>query len=480
MIQINGISNKPQSISFKQSGDTNISSRNNSQKRLLSTENRSIGFVEGTELFLSGILKQGREILSSVIKHPLKTASLVAGTTIGLMALPLIGIPSAVGGGVLAIGFTGLALANATKHALQFAGNNKKGTYDIARLNLQQIGEDSLNLALSSPFVPKGVSHIKNFTKYGKFGINKTLLNELKSPSSLIDKFKSVLNADREMTRNYNFRSAVDKEIATLKDLTESQKLQIKNELLEFNIEFRKIPDLVLDKYAQAKGVSTKPDIKYVTMAPNTHGAAVANNCTIYLNTYKPYLGKPAFSDYQAIKHVQVGDKYAITYVNKSTGATIVENIDVNIYDSYVKLWELNKKLSPEAKKILTILHEREHIHQFAQVCNMKGFDWMRGNISTRGKELYEKMFVDLPKVKLCSPEAIRIETYTLEAVNGTPAAYIKRPIEIEARNFEVQALSHPAFVSLDNVFKTVKTSTNPSCVENVMLNDLRIESSKV
>lgn len=79
---------------------------------------KSIGFGEGLGLFAKGIGKQVKDIVTSVVEHPLRTLGVVGATTAGLMALPLIGIPSAVGGAAMAIGFAGLATAKGVKHSL--------------------------------------------------------------------------------------------------------------------------------------------------------------------------------------------------------------------------------------------------------------------------------------------------------------------------------------------------------------------------
>lgn len=442
-------------------------------------KNQKIGVAEGAELFLGGVIKQGKEMITSIIQHPLRAATIMAGTTIGIMALPLIGIPSAVGGGVLAIGFAGLAITKGINHAILFSKSNKEGSYDLARLHLQQLGEDTFDVALSAPFVPKAINSIKNFTKYGKVGINNSLLAELKETKGGLNKLKTLIKTDKELSRSINFQSAVDKEISLLTELTDAQKAQIKQELLEFNIAVEKIPELVLQKYAQAKGITVQPNLKYATMAPNTYGMAVADNCTIYLNNHKPYKGPATFAEFETIAQELKGNEYFITYKNKNTGAVIVETIEAQILDKYNQLCKTFKMLSPESTKILTLLHERHHIYQFAQAFKMKGFDWARG-LNQEGKRRFEQMVAEMPKIKLGSPEAMIIETYTQGLPNGTPLAYIKRPLEIGARELEIQALTHPAFAPLNQVFKTMKYSKGLSIGENILITDARIESSKV
>lgn len=483
MIQFTGIDTTQQNIYTAKQKNTPVRKTTYAQNKAFSPiKNKKIGVAEGSEIFLGGVIKQGKEMITSIIQHPLRAATVMVGTTLGIMALPLIGIPSAVGGGALAIGFAGLAVAKGIKHALLFSSSNKEGSYDLARFHLQQLGEDTFDIALSAPFVPKAINSIKNFTKYGKVGINNTLLSELKQTNGSLNKLKTLVKADRELSRSINFQSAVDKEISLLKDVTEAQKAQIKQELLEFNIEVEKIPELVLQKYAQAKGITVQPNLKYAAMAPNTLGMAVADNCTIYLNNHKPYKGPAAFSEFETISQELKGNEYFITYKNKNTGAIVVETIGKDILDRYNRLcmYKTPKKLSPESIKILTLLHERHHIYQFAQAFKLKGFEWAKKGLNPEGRKLFEQMVAEMPEIRYGSPEAMVIETYTQSLPNETIAAYIKRPLEIGARELEIQALTHPTFTPLDNVFKTMKYSKGLSIGENILINDARIESSKV
>lgn len=479
MIQFTGIDTK-QNIYFTQKKPSKVQPQPNFEHREYHPiQDKAISLGEGTELFVGGLLKQGKEMITSIIKHPLKSAGIMLGTSAAFMALPLVGIPSAVGGGILAIGFAGYAIGKALYHTAQFAKTNQKGSYDIARIHLQQMGEDTFDIALSAPFAPKAASNIKNFVKYGKIGVNSELIANIKSANKFTEKIRILAKTDTELSRNFNFQNAVDKEIRNLKDLNDAQKAQIKKELLEFNIEAEKIPELVLRKYGEAKGITTMPDLEYIPMASNTQGIAVANDCKIYLNNNKPYKGKPTFSEYTTIKQELINGEYKITYKHKPTGDIIVETCAADIVDKYNTLCQLYKELSPESVKILTILHEREHIHQFAQVFATQGYDWIPGEVTPRAKDLFNKMAAEMKTSEPLSAEALeKIASYTKGAENGTPLSYIKTPREIAARQFEVEACTHPTFLPLDGVFKTMKYSKGLSIGENILINDVRIESS--
>lgn len=226
------------------------------------TSNKKINHKEGAKLILEGAKNQVIDTLREIADKPFRSLAFFGATTAGIMALPLIGIPSAVGGGVLAIGFAGLAIGKTISHVVDFTKNNKLGTYDKARNNLKDIGGDSLDLALSVPFVPKGIHNLKTFTQYGKLGINSSLISEIKNTKGSFNKLKALLVTDKEMFRSMNYESALDKNLKAARGLSEAEKATIRKDLLELNVPDEQINELIMDKWATARGVKTKPDIQ--------------------------------------------------------------------------------------------------------------------------------------------------------------------------------------------------------------------------
>lgn len=477
MITINTISPNNQTQFGKKS---NKIQHNTKTTKNLNTNlnNKKISFSEGTELLFKGFVTQGREMLTSIIEHPVKTAAIIGGTTLGIMALPVIGVPTTVGGAVLAIGFAGIAAAKTLYHTALFAKNNHKGTYDIARTQLQQIGEDTFNLALSAPFAPKSITNIKNFSKYGKFEINSNLINNIKSSEKLSNKLKTLTNIDKELTRNINFQDAVDKEILKIQNITATEKAKLKKELLDFNVETEKIPKVVLDKWAEIKGIKTQPDLSYDSFPSNTYGCAVGGNCSIKLNDFKLKFKHKTFDNYEELSITNLGNEYMIQYKDKNTGATVVEMIEKSILETYNNLITKYNKMTPQAKRILTTIHEREHINQYAQIISQKGYDWIKHCITERGRELYNKMISEMPKIKLGTPESMKIESYLLPKTSKTPAGYIKQPIEIGARDVEIRALNNKTFQKLNNIFTEVNKNSKTSLENELIINNIRIESA--
>lgn len=461
--------NVPQNTQQKRVNNPNI--LNFSAKR-----ERKISFKEGSSIFVSGIIKQGIDTVKSIVEHPIKTIAIVGGTTIGLMALPFIGIPTAVGGAALAIGFASFAIAKGAYHTIQFANNNKNGNYNLARKNLQNMGEDTIDIALSAPFIPKSVSRIQNFAQYGKLGFNQQLINTLRNEKSIIKKFKALKNFDKNMSRSINYQSSVDKELAKYKDFTDSEKAALKKDILDYNVPKQDIPIVVLQKWAEKNGITTLPEIKFATIPQNVGGYAIIKDCSIVLNDYKRKITPNNFSNYRQLSARLLNNEYEITYRDLKTGNIIKETISKDLLDSYNRLYELEKQLTPEARNILVTLHEREHINQYTQIFGQNGFTW--SPTTTEGQARYTQMMNELnrnPKIKFSQQE---LETLSDKSAITTPLSYIKNPREIGARNVEWKTLEDNNFKILNNVFDKTNKMKTPHLRETVMLNALRPESA--
>lgn len=437
---------------------------------------QQIGLGEGIRIYCSGLVKQGSEIVSAIIKNPVKTLAIAGGTTLGLMALPFIGIPTAVGGGALAIGFAGYSLFKGANHAKEFIKNNKDGTYHIARHNLQRLGEDSVDIALSAPFVPKSVTHIKNFAKHGKIAINTQLVNDLKTAGSMKEQFRIIRNTDKNITRSTSYKNAIEKELAKLEGITDTQKAAIKKDLLEFDVPQEKISEVVIDKWAQIKGIKTKPDIQYKTMPQNIGGIASPKECQITINDFKQKLQKDNFDKYELLSTKVQGDTYINTYRDKATGAIMQDSIEKSVLDAYNNLYKQQAPLAPQSRQILSTVHEREHIHQYAQIYQLKGNQHFTP--TQHAADLYKKMVQDMPQVKPGSTQALEIEKLATATNNGTPVSYIKNPREIAARNAEYQALQNTDFQRLDRVFTHANKTSAPKFKNTIILNTARPEAA--
>ena len=153
------------------------------------TKNEKITFKEGLSLFGKGAWNKVKEMGSAIIKHPVKTLAVVGATTAAIAALPLIGISAATGAAAAALVFGGIAIAKTTKDVVETVDDYKDGRYDEVREDLQDLGGDGVDLALSLPFMPKALKQVSRTMKYGTstIGLNKELINGLKGASSVDD-----------------------------------------------------------------------------------------------------------------------------------------------------------------------------------------------------------------------------------------------------------------------------------------------------
>ena len=148
-----------------------------------------VSFKEGAMLVGKGFVNKIKSMGKAIIEHPIKTLGAVVATTAGLAALPLIGITTATGAAVMAIGFAGYAIGKTAVDVTKAVKHNKEGEYNEVRKDLEKIGGDGLDLALSLPFLPKAINQVTRFARYGTstVGINSELIAGLKNIKNVKD-----------------------------------------------------------------------------------------------------------------------------------------------------------------------------------------------------------------------------------------------------------------------------------------------------
>ena len=168
------ISNEPDSIS--------VSNTNTKPQE-------KVSFKEGAGLVAKGFINKLKGMGKAIVQHPAKALLAVGGTALALSALPIIGISTATGAAALALVFAGKAIFSTTKDIIHTVKDNKAGEYDKVRDDLQKVGGDTLDLALSLPFVPKAINQISRFARYGTatVGLNTELISNLKNIKSVKD-----------------------------------------------------------------------------------------------------------------------------------------------------------------------------------------------------------------------------------------------------------------------------------------------------
>lgn len=163
----------------------------------ISKNEKPVDFKEGIKLAADGFWNKTKDLVTSIVHHPVQTAAVIGGTALAVNALPFIGISASAGAGALALGFGAYAIYNTVKHSINAVKHNKNQQYDKVREDVAKIGGDSLDLALSLPFVPKGYKSIKTSVKYGpKAGINKELINGIKDAKGFSAKMLEYRKAE--------------------------------------------------------------------------------------------------------------------------------------------------------------------------------------------------------------------------------------------------------------------------------------------
>ena len=240
--------------------------------------NKKIGFKEGVGLFAKGFTTKIKNLATSIIKHPIKTAGIILASTALLSALPLIGISTVAAGSALALLYAGIAVGKTTAHTIQFIKNNKNENYTEARKNLEQMGGDTVDLALTLPFVPKAVKNIKDFAKFGKIGINHELINEIKNSQGIKAKFNALKAGNFKITEDVNFKKAISKIAKTEQDVAEYEAMR--------NLSKSEFVQKAYEKMTKDMGISeVAPEPQLVDdLGSNMLGGFQSSDCSVKFN----------------------------------------------------------------------------------------------------------------------------------------------------------------------------------------------------
>ena len=160
-------------------------------------ENRPVSFGEGLKIVGKGFIGKVKDIASSIVKHPIRTLLTAGATTLALSALPLIGVTTATGACVLALGAAGIAVGKTAVHTAKAIKHAKNNENDELRKDLSKIGGDCLDLALSLPFAPKALKQVKRAAKFGpKVAFDKELWTNFKNAKGVGAKRLELLKGE--------------------------------------------------------------------------------------------------------------------------------------------------------------------------------------------------------------------------------------------------------------------------------------------
>ncbi len=175
--------NKP--VKTDKSEKTNKSVKTDKPK----TAEKEVGWKEGLSLLGKGFFNKVKNMGKAIIKHPIKTLATAAVTTAAIAAAPLIGVTSATAGAAVAIGYAAYAVGKTVAHGVETYKDYKEGRHNEVREDLQELGGDGVDLALSLPFLPKAIGQMTRFVKHGTstIGFNTELIADLKTCHNVKD-----------------------------------------------------------------------------------------------------------------------------------------------------------------------------------------------------------------------------------------------------------------------------------------------------
>ena len=147
---------------------------------------------------------------------------------------------------------------------------------------------------------------------------------------------------------------------------------------------------------------------------------------------------------------------------------------DNAIVDARSKMLKQERNLTNEAKEILTVTHEREHIDQFAKMIAAGE----KLQVSPNASKIYTQMIKDMKPLSIKEFDEYRQMAH-YQPKRRTLAAYIMDPLEIGARAKEAELLGQTKFKVLDSVFRETNKITIPKTNNSIYwLNALRSQSA--
>lgn len=168
------------------------------------TAEKEVGWKEGLSLLGKGFFNKVKNMGKAIIKHPIKTLATAAVTTAAIAAAPLIGVTSATAGAAVAIGYAAYAVGKTVAHGVETYKDYKEGRHNEVREDLQELGGDGVDLALSLPFLPKAIGQMTRFVKHGTstIGFNTELIADLKTCHNVKDVAVSFAKANTKIDYN--------------------------------------------------------------------------------------------------------------------------------------------------------------------------------------------------------------------------------------------------------------------------------------
>lgn len=360
------------------------------------TKEKPINFKEGLGIYANGFKNKLKNMASSIIKHPIKTAALVLGTTAVLSALPLIGISTIAAGSALALLYAGLAIGKTTYHTVKFVKNNKNENYNEARKNLEQMGGDTVDLALTLPFVPKAVKNVKDFAKFGKIGVNQELINNIKESKGIKAKFNTLKAGNLKITEDVNFRKEISSIAKTEQDIAEYEAMRDLSNNEFFSKAYSKIT-----KDMGISDIAPNPQLSD-NMQSNMLGGFNNAECSIEFNAQA--IEKMKQSEIINIMRHELEHYKQFSDIARYKGADYIYELNVRAYVERLKRGDTG--LNPFAGL------QRDYLKKIGEDAYIQEQIAIQKARNTMNIEAYQKAIDKLGVIKEGTPEALQAQKY--------------------------------------------------------------------
>jgi len=200
--------------------------------------NSKVSFAEGAKLVLSGAAHRVKDMLLYPFKHPVSAIMTGALTSLAMCALPLIGISTTTGAAALGAAFGAFSIFNVAKNVKNAVSSHKENNNGQFRHDLKEIGASSVDLAFSARLLKRNLRTLRHQFKYGKIGLNKDLINDLRNQKGFSKKYKSINNANSKINAGINKYAGIDDLQRELKFSDDVKKEYLKLYDIEDNEEF--------------------------------------------------------------------------------------------------------------------------------------------------------------------------------------------------------------------------------------------------
>ncbi len=402
-----------------------------------------VSFKEGLTLVGKGIKDKAVGIVKSIIQHPVRTAATIGISTAAIATLPFFGISMATGGAAMVVGFGGLAIYNTAKNLYITHKNNKNGDFSEVRNNLQNLGGNIVDLAMTLPFMPKAIRQLKrNIPLYMQRDI--AIVN--KPNGSGYSKVKRYFGGEsiEEYAKDGSLKGITYKD-SLLSKMKRAKTWKERFEVLTKQDRKEAMFEQINKAYKQVakdRGINSARDVRFMTNADEITGNIKIENNTITIKEISKYRAKNGY--------VHAGmDSFDANLVNAKANGRKLEDI------------------------VKTVGHEHRHVEQHEMIARAEGLVDKNSNYA----QAFSADTIKKGVIKKGTPEWQKAKDF-LEArnnyVSGTKdyEAYRKNLLEVDARNVGETEIA-------DQIMAKLKSNMGIDAAKQIELDSIKYNPTK-